>query len=264
MKLKKLLGILLFAVLLSACAASTYRTARENANHVKNGMTLAEATRVIGMEPTHVTAEFVEWRRGNAQAYNGTPRGSIRFKLSEGIVTDVPEGGIFSDAAWKRLDAARELASARDAEAEALAAESDAQAAEAAAKKRAEVKVAEELQAKAEILAEAKAASASSVVCRDKTTCSKIFALAQIYASQNADQKIQVATDTIIETYNPTDGGKVGIAIVKMPRHGSTEIISITPNCREGEFNAYASLCRAKRTRIYAGFRPFIEASLAK
>jgi hypothetical protein len=115
---------------------------------------------------------------------------------------------------------------------------------------------------KAEVETERLAAADSSITCNDRATCSKVFALAQIYTNLNSDQKIQVATDTIIETYNPTDAGKVGITIIKTPRHGSTEIISITPSCIEMETNG--STCRLKRTKIYAGFRPFIDGKLSK
>lgn len=106
------------------------------------------------------------------------------------------------------------------------------------------------------------AAEHSSVTCKNKLACGKAFALAQIYIQQNADQKIQVATDTIIDTYNPTEGGKVGITVTKIPRAGTTEVISIEPHCKlEGIY--YESVCRLKRTAIYRGFRPFIEKSLS-
>jgi hypothetical protein len=105
------------------------------------------------------------------------------------------------------------------------------------------------------------AAENSTVTCKGKEACRKAFALAQVYVQQRSDQKIQVATDTIIDTYNPTEGGNVGITVTKTPRSGATEIISITPNCKtEGAY--YESVCRLKRTIIYRGFRPFIEKSM--
>jgi hypothetical protein len=91
-----------------------------------------------------------------------------------------------------------------------------------------------------------------------------VFALAQIYLAQNSDQKIQVVTDTIVQTYNPTDNGKVGMSIVKMPGKGTKEIVEITASCKDSEFHSFASICRQTRTRIYCGFRPFIEAHLQK
>ena len=94
--------------------------------------------------------------------------------------------------------------------------------------------------------------------------CGKAFALAQIYVAQNADQKIQVVTDTIIQTYNPTEPGKVGMSIVKTPGKGAQEVVEITATCESGEYNGFASLCRQKRTRIYGGFHRFIEARLKR
>lgn len=106
------------------------------------------------------------------------------------------------------------------------------------------------------------AAQQSTITCKSKAMCSKAFALAQIYVQQHSDQKIQVATDTIIDTYNPTAGGNVGITVTKTPRSGSTEVISIDPHCKtEGMY--YESVCRLKRTSVYRGFRPFVEKSLA-
>lgn len=115
---------------------------------------------------------------------------------------------------------------------------------------------------KAEVEMERLAAAGSSVTCNDKATCLKVFALAQIYTNLNSDQKIQVATDTIIETYNPTDIGKVGITIIKTPQHGSTEVVSITPSCKEDDLSG--SACRLRRTKIYTGFRSFIDEKLSK
>jgi len=88
-----------------------------------------------------------------------------------------------------------------------------------------------------------------------------VFALAQIYVRDNADQKIQVATDTIIETYNPTEDGKLGITVIKMPRAGTVEIVKITPSCKES--SASERYCRLKRTAIYRGFKPFVVKSLS-
>jgi hypothetical protein len=52
-------------------------------------------------------------------------------------------------------------------------------------------------------MAAASAANGAKVVCDLKTTCAKVFALAQIYIATETDQKIQVVTDSVIQTYNP-------------------------------------------------------------
>lgn len=248
--MKKTFALLVVLAALAGCASQNFKTARENANAVKNGMTVAQASEILGMKPTHQYAGKVVWRPGDIRAYDGTKYGAIEFNVVDGKIVDVPEGGIFSKAARDRLNAEwmrqNDLKNAEMTREEELA----------AAKR--ERERAERLQ---DISNEAEAAEKSIVVCNDKVTCGKIFALAQIYVRDNADQKIQVATDTIIETYNPTDDGKIGITVIKMPRAGTVEVVKITPSCRGG--NSYDGYCRMKRTEIYRGFKPFIERSLS-
>lgn len=234
--MKKILFVLTLA-LLTGCAAQAYKTARANANEVKNGMTLAEASNILGMSPTHNNGKLVQWRRGNAQQYNGTATGAIEYRLEEGRIVGIPTGGIFSPAGQALANA--EWLRQRQEENE--------------------QKRAQELR---ELAEEAAAAENSSFTCNDKITCSKAFALAQIYVQQNSDQKIQVATDTIIETYNPTDGGKVGMTVMKIPRAGSLEVVKVTVSCN-GQGH-YDELCRLRRLEIHSDFKPFIERSLAK
>lgn len=241
--MKRFLLALIAAVVLTGCAASAFKQVRANANSVRNGMTLEEAVVILGSRPTHFTNNKASWRRGNAQNYTGLATGAVEFELKDGRIVNIPEGGIFSPAAHERYKRQRQE------EADRLAAEREER----------ERREAEEL---AKALEDEKNALAQSIItCNDKTTCAKIFALAQIYVAQTADQKIQVATDTIIETYNPTDSGNIGISVVKTPKSGSTEVISITPNCRHKN-DEQEKLCRSKRTVVYAGFRPFVESNL--
>lgn len=164
-------------------------------------------------------------------------------------MVNVPSGGIFSDEAAGRIREEKRAAWAKR----------QAEENEAAAKKKAE----EDAVVAREWAAEKAAAATAFYVCTDKLMCSKVFALAQIYVARNADQKIQVATDTIIETYNPTEDGKIGMSVTKTPRHGSTEIVSIAPSCKDSDRH-YASICRRKRTQIYSGFQPFVDSQLSK
>jgi hypothetical protein len=46
--------------------------------------------------------------------------------------------------------------------------------------------------------------------CKDSDDCSRKFALTQIFISEHADMQIQLATDAIIETFNPIEIMKVG------------------------------------------------------
>lgn len=272
--MKKLIaccGIALF--FLAGCAATNYKLARGHANDVKNGMMVSEVISIIGIPPTDQDATHIEWRRGNAQAYDGTTNGSIRYELRAGKVVNVPDGGIYSEAAAanakriredrKAVEDAEWLAAVnvrQDAAAAATAkraADEAARAASAAAKYEAEKqKLADQL------TKESIAMRSSSYSCADKVTCTKAFALAQIFVSSNSDQKIQVATDTIVETYNPTEEGKMGMKIVKTPGKGTSEVISIAPSCKEDKYAAL--LCSMRRTQAYEGLRPFIEQSLSR
>jgi hypothetical protein len=51
--------------------------------------------------------------------------------------------------------------------------------------------------------------------------------------------------------------------MIKMPGSGSNEKITLTLTCKSGDAD-YEKLCRMKETRIYNGFRSFIEKNLAK
>ena len=70
--------------------------------------------------------------------------------------------------------------------------------------------------------------------------------------------KMQVATDTIIETYNPTELYKVGIKASKYPGKDDSEKIVLDVVCKS---EAQDALCIQKETEIYEKFRPFIEMS---
>jgi len=109
-------------------------------------------------------------------------------------------------------------------------------------------------QLKREIDALIYAETNSSVKCKDKPTCSKIFALSQIYVNKNADQKIQIATDTIIETYNPTEPLKIGMKVIKIPKRGTSEEIVISVSCNAGDIPQGGSYCRKKQRLIYTAF----------
>lgn len=253
--LRQIILLISIAIALSGCGTARFNEARTRVNEVKNGMTVSEARVILGVQPTRVDDEYVIWARGSAQSYNGTDSGAIRFKLKKGRIAEIPDGGIFSPAAVAQLEQDRLNAEKTKSAKHAL---------EVAEKERlAKLKVEKERQeaenVEREIIAELKAARESTVICKDKVSCAKAFALAQVYVSEKSDQKIQVATDTIIETYNPTEMGKIGIKVVKVPRQGTTELLTITPTCKSEKYPSIESLCRTSRTSIYSGFRRFIE-----
>lgn len=99
------------------------------------------------------------------------------------------------------------------------------------------------------------------VFCPDKAACDKAFSLTQIYLNQTADMKIQVATDTIVETYNPTEDGKLGLKAIRIPGKGSSAAITLTANCKD-EKGSYSEVCRLTKIQAYSGFRTFVERML--
>lgn len=99
--------------------------------------------------------------------------------------------------------------------------------------------------------------------CDDKTICDKAFSLTQIYINSTASQKIQLATDTIIETYNPTQDGNIAMRAIRTPGRGSSAIIRLTVTCRVDDRGIFDKLCEMKKLDIYNGFRPYINKMLS-
>lgn len=251
--MKKTLASVVICMLLIGCAATEFRHARANANLVKNGMTVQQAIELIGSSPTNKTSTALEWRRGNAQTYDATTDGAVIFHVADGVIIDVPEGGIFGPEARRLYLAAREAQREQQRTLYREQQEKQAKAAAAAAEERA-----------AEIEAEIQAAAHAKVSCNLKSNCSKVFALAQIYVATETDQKIQVVTDSVIQTYNPTDVGHVGASIIKMPGRNDDAEVSLSLSCKSGNTLAGESLCRIRNTRVYKGFRTFIERRLVE
>lgn len=110
--------------------------------------------------------------------------------------------------------------------------------------------------------AAAQAEKDAYVTCNDKTSCDKTFSLTQIYINSMASQKIQVATDTIIETYNPTEYGNIGMGAVKIPGKGSSAIIRLSVTCKVSDSGHFVNYCESKKLDIYKGFRPFVNKML--
>ena len=103
--MKKILWFIAALVLGAGCASkSPLPPSFPNANAVKNGMTVAQAILVMGMQPTVVSGDRALWERADKRAYDGTVAGSVEFRLVDGRIADVPDGGIISPAAAARLN----------------------------------------------------------------------------------------------------------------------------------------------------------------
>lgn len=103
----------------------------------------------------------------------------------------------------------------------------------------------------------ADAVRGSRLTCANDNECRKAFSLAQIYVSTKTDMKIQFATETIIETYNPTEAGKMGAKVIKMPGAGQSAEIEIIISCRE-----CSVISRQLSLNLMKEFRQFVESRL--
>jgi hypothetical protein len=104
----------------------------------------------------------------------------------------------------------------------------------------------------------------SFVNCKSAPKCQTVFSLTQLYINAKSDQKIQLATDTIIETYNPTSAGNVALKAIKIPGKLGSATIRLTATCETEDYAGYEQLCRKKKFDIYTGFRPYIEQMLSQ
>lgn len=102
------------------------------------------------------------------------------------------------------------------------------------------------------------AQTASVVECRGEKSCKKMFALTQVFISEHSSMKLQIATETVIETHNPTASGLIGLKATKTPGRGDSERISLLVLCKEPNSN---TVCLSKSIDTYKQFRLFIEAS---
>lgn len=108
------------------------------------------------------------------------------------------------------------------------------------------------------------AANNARFICKDRLECEKVFSLTQIYIVSNSDMKIQVANDTIIETYNATEGMKVALKAIKMPRAGSTAEILLSVNCRDEGIASFKEWCDLKSLRVYSEFPQYLQKNLIR
>jgi hypothetical protein len=98
----------------------------------------------------------------------------------------------------------------------------------------------------------------SRLICKSESQCRKAFAIAQIFINQHSDMKIQVSTDTIVETYNPTDPGKLGLRVIKLPLEKDTAEISIETICKQ----CSDLQDKLRELRVQSLFKPYVDQRL--
>ncbi len=106
------------------------------------------------------------------------------------------------------------------------------------------------------------AAQNARFTCQTRSECQKAFSITQIFISENADMKIQVATETIIETYNPTESLKTGLKAVKVPRKADSAEIFLTVTCRDDDKQSLRDICGITRLKILRAYPAFMRETL--
>jgi hypothetical protein len=108
------------------------------------------------------------------------------------------------------------------------------------------------------------AAAQARFQCASRDECQKAFSLSQVFISEHADMKIQVATDTIVETYNATESAGVALKAVRIPGSGSASVIVLSGSCKGSDRadGPLSDLCGSKLLRIYRAFPEFMRISV--
>jgi len=118
------------------------------------------------------------------------------------------------------------------------------------------------------------------VICKSKARCDRLFSLTQTFIASEANAKIKVATDTIIETHDPVSVGDIGMSAIKIPGKNNSAEVRLTASCMifgsdilieklNFETEAAESLrfkmkiskisCLSKKMSVYHDFRSFVD-----
>lgn len=98
--------------------------------------------------------------------------------------------------------------------------------------------------------------------CKDRLQCEKAFSLTQIFIATHSDMRIQLANDTLIETYNPNKNGAMGATALKVPGAGTSAEIQLHVVCKEGRTMEFLKACKHSAIEMNNAFGPFIKKRL--
>jgi len=88
--------------------------------------------------------------------------------------------------------------------------------------------------------------------CKDKEQCDRWWRTAQVWAVKNAGYKVQIATDAILQTYNPTsERGGWAFQITRQPRLEGGEVFEIDASCGRGRY----AICIPVYESVVADFK---------
>ncbi|MGC2166277.1 MAG: hypothetical protein WA632_09715, partial [Gallionella sp.] len=132
-----------------------------------------------------------------------------------------------------------------------------------------------------ELIDQEKAAEQKAIVnCRNRAHCNRLFSLTLSYIASETGKKIEVVSDTIIQSPEPTDIGDIGMVAKLTPGSGNTANIRLSVTCKpfgsdtivnnlKSETEAWEKLkrkmkkskaaCLAKKLSVYTDFRSFVD-----
>jgi hypothetical protein len=95
-------------------------------------------------------------------------------------------------------------------------------------------------------------------VCKDLAACDRAWSLAQLYVRAKANTRIQIVTDTLIVTNDPTRPDAIGLSVAKVPDQGGTRLVmdTLCHNSPEGQEYCHTLPVQAVRD----GFKGYVEA----
>lgn len=92
--------------------------------------------------------------------------------------------------------------------------------------------------------------------CDGAEECGLLWRRAQAWVVQNSGFKIQIATDAIVETYNPpTYSTRWAFRITRTPITKTRERIQVEPNCGE------VPLCSRRKDSMVAAFNAYLRSA---
>lgn len=144
-----------------------------------------------------------------------------------------------------------------------LAEEERRKAAEALAKQKEADALAKQLEELKELDRQLEASRRNAVFhCKDRLQCEKAFALTQIFIATNSDMRIQLANDTLIETYNPNKDGAMGATAMKVPGAGTSAVVMLDVVCKQGRGVEPVKACKRSAIVMNNDFGEFIKKRL--
>lgn len=70
-------------------------------------------------------------------------------------------------------------------------------------------------------------------VCTGEKQCERMWSAAQIWVAKNAAMKIQVATNSVIETYNSTSWSNLAVRVIKQPVGEDSYKFEVSTFCKD-------------------------------